>query len=87
MRTVVWVIVALAVVLGVAGTARAQTATGQITGVVADSTGAVMAKVKVTVTNQQTGLQRETVTNDQGAFTVPLLPVGVYLVSAEQTGF
>jgi len=81
------IIFALAVVFGVASTSRAQTATGQITGVVTDSTGAVMTKVKVTVSNQQTGLQRETLTNEQGAFTVPLLPVGVYLVTAEQSGF
>ena len=46
-----------------------------------------MARVKVTVSNQQTGLQRETVTNNQGTFTVPLLPVGLYLVTAEQAGF
>src|SRR6476660_3598846 len=75
---------ALAVVLGIASSSRAQTATGQITGVVTDSSGAVMTKVKVTVSNQQTGSQRETLTNEQGAFTVPLLPVGVYLVTAEQ---
>ena len=87
MKTAVRVIVALVVVLGFAGTSRAQTATGQITGIVSDSTGAVMAKVKVTVSNQNTGLQRETLTNDQGTFTVPLLPVGIYLVTAEQTGF
>ena len=87
MKTAVPVIVALVVVLGFAGTSRAQTATGQITGTVSDSTGAVMAKVKVTVSNQNTGLQRETLTNDQGTFTVPLLPVGIYLVTAEQTGF
>jgi len=78
---------ALAVVLGIASSSRAQTATGQITGVVTDSSGAVMTKVKVTVSNQQTGSQRETLTNEQGAFTVPLLPVGVYLVTAEQAGF
>ena len=87
MKTAVRLIVALVVVLGFAGTSRAQTATGQITGVVSDSTGAVMAKVKVTVSNQGTGLQRETLTNDQGTFTVPLLPVGIYLVTAEQAGF
>jgi len=87
MKTAVRVIVALVVVLGFAGTSRAQTATGQITGTVTDSSGAAMARVKVTVSNQQTGLQRETVTNDQGTFTVPLLPVGLYLVTAEQAGF
>ncbi len=39
------------------------------------------------VTSQQTGLTRETTTSDVGTYTVPLLPVGIYLVSAEQSGF
>ena len=68
-------------------TAAAQTATGQITGTVRDATGAVMAGVKVVVTNQQTGLNRETKTGSNGDYVVPLLPAGVYLVTAEQTGF
>jgi hypothetical protein len=67
--------------------ASAQTATGQITGAVKDSTGAVMAKVKVVVTNQQNGLTRSTTTNADGDYVVPLLPVGSYLVTAEQSGF
>jgi hypothetical protein len=73
--------------LGLAGSARAQTATGQITGTVTDTTGGVIQGVKVVVTSQQTGLTRETTTSDVGTYTVPLLPVGVYLVTAEQSGF
>lgn len=87
MKRAVRVIAALGIVLGIASMSPAQTATGQITGLVTDSSGGVMAKVKVTITNQQTGLLRETLTNDQGVFTVPLLPVGVYLVTAERSGF
>jgi len=68
-------------------TARAQTATGQITGTARDSTGAVMSGVKVVVTNQQTGLTRETKTGGNGDYVIPLLPVGVYIVTGEQTGF
>jgi hypothetical protein len=67
--------------------AEAQTATGQITGAVRDTSGAVMAKVKVIVTNEQTGLTRETTTNADGDYVVPLLPVGSYVVTAEQAGF
>jgi Carboxypeptidase regulatory-like domain/TonB dependent receptor-like, beta-barrel len=67
--------------------AAAQTATGQITGSVQDPSGAVMRKVKVTVTNQETGLTRTTTTNDQGDYVVPLLPVGRYVVTAEESGF
>src|SRR5215203_1498157 len=67
--------------------AAAQTATGQITGTVRDATGAVMSGVKVVVTNQQTGLTRETKTGSNGDYVIPLLPVGVYVISGEQAGF
>ncbi len=87
MRRLSLVVAALIVASGLARSAWAQTATGQITGTVTDSTGAVMSGVKVTVTNQDTGLTRETTTNESGTYTVPLLRVGVYLVTAEQAGF
>jgi hypothetical protein len=67
--------------------ARAQTATGQITGTVRDASGGIVVGVKVTVVNQQTGLSRETRTGADGGYVVPLLPVGAYVVTAEQTGF
>ena len=77
----------LAAFLSMTATSSAQTATGQITGTVRDASGAVTAGVKVVVTNQQTGLTRETKTGDNGDYVIPLLPVGIYVVSAEQTGF
>ena len=80
-------LIAMLACLGLAGSAHAQTATGQITGTVTDSTGGVIQGVKVVVTSQQTGLTRETTTSEVGTYVVPLLPVGVYLVTAEQSGF
>jgi hypothetical protein len=74
-------------ILSMASTSMAQTATGQITGTVRDTTGAVMSGVKVVVTNQQTGLNRQTKTGENGEYVIPLLPVGVYVVTGEQTGF
>ena len=68
-------------------TSFAQTATGQITGTVRDASGAVVSGVKVVVTNQQTGLTRETKTGTNGEYVIPLLPVGGYVVTGEQTGF
>jgi hypothetical protein len=62
MRRVALFIAVLAVLLGMAGTSRAQSATGQITGTVKDTTGAVIAKVKVTVSSQLTGASREAAT-------------------------
>jgi hypothetical protein len=68
--------------------AFAQTAgAGQITGTILDTSGAVVPDVKVTVTNTQTNVQRETRSNATGNYGVPLLPVGVYDVAAQKEGF
>ena len=72
---------------GMAGALRAQTATGQITGTVRDSSGAVLPQVKVTIRGQDTGSSRETVTSGSGDYSFTLLPVGSYSVSAEEKGF
>ena len=77
----------LAAFVVMTSTSFAQTATGQITGTVRDATGAVMSGVKVVVTNQQTGLTRETKSAANGDYVIPLLPVGVYVVTGEQGGF
>jgi hypothetical protein len=45
-----------------------QETTGNVTGVVADSTGAVISKAVVVLTDQQTGTSRKTLSNDTGAF-------------------
>src|SRR5574341_2654338 len=86
-RVAVTLITLFASVLGATGTAMAQTATGQITGTVKDANGAAVAKAKVKVNSDQTGLTRETNTNDEGVYVFPLLPVGVYAVTVEQQGF
>ncbi len=78
---------AVLALLAMAGTAGAQTATGQITGTVKDTTGAVVPGVTVTVHSDLTGLTRTATTNPNGAYSFPLLPVGTYSVSAELTGF
>jgi hypothetical protein len=65
----------------------AQVSTGQISGRVTDSTGAVLPGVVVTATQTQTRLVRTTVTNEQGVYTLPNLPVGPYEVEATLQGF
>ena len=59
----------------------------RITGIVTDTTDAVMLGVEVTVTNVSTGVSRRTATNDQGNYSVPLLQPGPYRISAQATGF
>ena len=76
-----------ALLLGLAGTVDAQTATGQITGSVKDSSGAVTPGATVTVHSTLTGLSRTATSNANGDYSFPLLPVGTYAVSAELSGF
>lgn len=69
-------------------TAGAQTsATGQIVGTVTDPSKAVVPHTTVTVSNDATGLVRTAQTNEQGDYTVPLLPPGTYTVTVSAAGF
>jgi Carboxypeptidase regulatory-like domain/TonB dependent receptor len=67
--------------------ASAQTFRGTILGTVSDPNGAVVAGAKVTAKNTSTGLERSTTTDEAGNYTIAELPIGVYEVRVEQTGF
>lgn len=67
--------------------ARAQEATGKIVGTIYDEQGAVIPGAKVTVSNTATGVTSTGVTNNEGYFEVPSLPIGTYNVTVEQPGF
>lgn len=69
----------------VAPAALAQTAT--VTGRVTDKSSAVMIGVKVTVANIATGILRKAESNDEGLYSVPLLPPGTYRITAQAEGF
>jgi hypothetical protein len=61
--------------------------TAQVTGRISDASGAVVPGAQITVTNQKTGLTRESVSNDEGYFTIPLLPPGEYRIAVKKDGF
>jgi hypothetical protein len=65
----------------------AQFDTGTITGTVTDSSGAVVAQAKVTVTNVGTASQTSQVTDPKGDFVASALPFGTYVVTAQAGGF
>ena len=65
----------------------AQRSTGSIRGTVRDATQSVLPGATVTVLNEETGLSRTVVTNAAGVYSVPVLPVGLYKVTAELQGF
>src|SRR5438067_1658940 len=77
---------ATALCLAAAGSLFAQ-ATANISGRVVDQAGAVLPGVTVTVTNTATGAVRESITNEEGLYSVPALNPGTYNVRAELTGF
>ncbi len=67
--------------------AQSQATTGNIEGRVLDPREAAVPGATVTATNQQTGLERTTTTNDAGGFLIILLPPGNYTVRATASGF
>jgi Carboxypeptidase regulatory-like domain len=66
--------------------ASAQTSQG-ITGVVTDPTGAVIPKAKITVHNEETGVDTATTATATGNYFVPFLHPGIYDVTAGAHGF
>ncbi|MBI3426275.1 MAG: TonB-dependent receptor [Acidobacteria bacterium] len=69
-----------------AATGKAQTS-GEITGLITDSSGANVAGAAVTVTNKATGAARRITTNNEGLYTFPSLLPGQYDLKIEQQGF
>jgi hypothetical protein len=65
----------------------AQVATGNLRGTVSDSTGGLLPNCAVTITHIGTGLVRKVVTNEQGDFNAPSLPVGEYKIAIGLPGF
>jgi hypothetical protein len=81
------VCLAVAVCLIVPTPLPAQGTGGRILGRVADPSGAVLGKVRVTAVNEATGVARDAQTSESGDYVFPDLPVGTYTLSFELTGF
>jgi hypothetical protein len=65
----------------------AQTFRGTLLGTVSDATGAVIPGASISVKNVDTGVERTTASNSDGAFTVPELPIGKYTVTVTKDAF
>jgi hypothetical protein len=66
---------------------RAQVAGGTISGTAIDSSGRAIENVKITITNIDTGVTREVITNDEGFYSAPNLLPGTYEVRFSARGF
>ncbi|MHB1936015.1 MAG: carboxypeptidase-like regulatory domain-containing protein [Acidobacteriaceae bacterium] len=67
--------------------ASAQNAQGTILGHIVDPSGAAVTGAKVTITNQNTNVQSNYVTNATGDYTVPQLNPGPYTITVQSPGF
>jgi Carboxypeptidase regulatory-like domain/TonB dependent receptor len=64
-----------------------QSTGGRILGRVSDSSGAVLANVKVTLTNEATGVSADTTTSGNGDYGFPQVSVGTYRIEFDLAGF
>src|SRR3954470_18925962 len=88
-RTGICALAALLLVLGLAGSALAQTdvTTSRISGTVEGADKAPLPGVTVEATNTETGLQLTAVTDGNGFYRILNLPTGTYKVAASLNGF
>src|SRR6266545_6246088 len=68
-------------------TVAAQSSTATLSGTITDQNSAAIPGVEMTITNTATRFKRDTKTNDEGSFTVALLPPATYTISARRDGF
>ena len=74
-------------VLTIAAAAFGQTNKATIVGTTKDPNDALVTGAKITVTNNATGVVRETESSGEGTFTVTNLEPGTYKVTADAAGF
>jgi Carboxypeptidase regulatory-like domain len=60
---------------------------GSFSGTVLDKSGSVITGAKITVTSQGTGAVRDGLSDEAGHYLIPLLPVGIYTLHVEFSGF
>src|SRR5882757_6122893 len=88
MRTTACCVFFLLLILVGSGHMLAQaTSSGNIIGIVTDTTGAAIPSATVTAVNKGTNAQRITTSNSSGQYRFDLLPVGRYDVKATASGF
>jgi hypothetical protein len=66
--------------------AFAQSDLGRISGFINDQSGAAVPNAKVTVRNQS-GVERQAITNESGYYVISNIPAGFYTMTAEAPGF
>src|SRR6476646_4992997 len=77
----------LLLILIVSGLSQTQAGTGSITGVISDSTGAVVPNATVTLTSKATNQSQTATTSGDGIYRFVLLQPGIYVLKAAAASF
>ena len=80
-----WLRIILLVII--AEQAYGQASAGRVSGVVSDSSGAVIPGAKITASNVETGIDQSVPSNAEGSYVLYPLPPGTYNVTAQAKGF
>src|SRR5512134_1728502 len=80
-------LLALAVFSAFVMPAVGQTTNGALVGSVTDQSGSLVANASITITHETTGDTRKVLSNTEGQYTAPVLPIGRYTVQGEAPGF
>jgi hypothetical protein len=86
-KIVCWALVVLLFSALAVTNLQAQVTTAVLSGTAVDTTGAVVVGAKIQAKNDNTGIVYSAVTDGQGRYSIPELPVGTYDVSARISGF
>ena len=88
MKAKIWIAAALFACLQMPTLAQTVAGFGGLSGVVRDTSGAVVPGADVLVANESKGIRRPLTTNEAGVFTAPaLVPASGYSVKVTKTGF
>jgi len=77
----------LLLLVALCATSIAQTSRGTLTGIVTDSSNAVVVDATVRLTETATGVSRQTTTNGAGLYRFDAVDLGAYKLSVEAKGF
>ncbi len=80
-------VVACLLLMLVATAVRAQVTSGSLSGIVLDTSGAVISDATVVLRNEATNSNRNTNSNSTGVFTFIAVPAGSYTVTVTHAGF
>lgn len=79
--------IGFAAALLVTGGSHAQVDRSGLAGSVTDSSGRLLAHAHITAVQNSTHLRRESISNSNGSYEVPELPVGIYTITFDHPGF